>query len=90
MADEQSVVEQQPPPEQSGWLNRNLVPILAVVVVIGGGAMLLLSKDNDVKFSVISAITLVLSYYFGKSSNDWRKDSTINKLSDKVNPSRDQ
>lgn len=70
--------------EHAGWLNTNLVPIMALLVIIGGGWMLSVNSDTDVKFAVTGMMTLVLGYYFGKSSNDWRKDSTINKLTDKV------
>ena len=70
--------------EEAGWLNRNLVPILALLVIIGGGYMLIINSDTDVKFAVTSMMTLVLGYYFGKSSSEWRKDSTISRLTDKV------
>lgn len=69
---------------ESGWLNQNLIPVLALLVILGGGYMLMINSDTDVKFAVTGMMSLVLGYYFGKSSNDWRKDSTINKLTDKV------
>lgn len=70
--------------ENTGWLNKNLVPILALTVVVGGGLMLFTVKDTTIQMAVVSLITMVLGYYFGKSSSEWRKDSTISRLTDKV------
>lgn len=70
--------------EHAGWLNVNLVPIIALIVVIAGLTVLYFHQDTDVKFAVSNLITMVLSYYFGNSSSGWKKDSTIQKLSDKM------
>lgn len=70
--------------ENAGWLNANLVPILALLVIIGGGGLLFYTERADLSMAIVGMMTMVLGYYFGKSSNDWRKDSTINKLTDKV------
>lgn len=66
--------------EAAGWLNLNLVPILALTIVIGGGLFLYYSSEADIKYGVIALISGVLNYYFGKSSSEWKKDSTINKM----------
>ncbi len=70
--------------QEAGWLNQNLVPILALIVVLGGGGLLFNTDRADLSIAIVGMMTMVLGYYFGKSSNDWRKDSTINKLTDKV------
>lgn len=64
----------------AGWLNLNLVPIMALTVVIGGGLLLYFSADADIKYGVTSLMTLVLGYYFGKSSSDWKMTATIDRL----------
>lgn len=64
----------------AGWLNLNLVPIMALTVVIGGGLLLYFSTDQDIKYGVTSLMTLVLGYYFGKSSSDWKMTATIDRL----------
>ena len=69
--------------EHAGWLNVNLVPLLALLVTVGGGLFLYFSTENDIKYGVIALMSGVMNYYFGKSSSEWKKDSTINKLSSK-------
>lgn len=69
--------------DHAGWLNANLVPMLALMVIIGGGFMLVYTKETDLRMAVVGMMTMVLGYYFGKSSSEWKKDSTINKLSQK-------
>jgi len=70
--------------EEAGWLNRNLVPIMALTVILGGGVMLVYTQETDLRMAVVGMMTMVLGYYFGKSSSEWRKDSTISRLTDKV------
>lgn len=70
--------------EEAGWLNRNLVPILALIVVLGGGCLLVFTKETDLRIAIVGMMTMVLGYYFGKTSSEWRKDSTISRLTDKV------
>lgn len=69
--------------EHTGWLNANLVPILVLMVIVGGGFMLVYTQETDLRMAVVGMMTMVLGYYFGKSSSEWKKDSTINKLSQK-------
>ncbi len=70
--------------EEAGWLNKNLVPILALTVILGGGALLVYTKETELRMAIVGMMTMVLGYYFGKSSSEWRKDSTISRLTDKV------
>jgi len=67
----------------AGWLNRNIVPILALTIIAGGLATINWSPEADVRLGAISLVTLVLGYYFGNTSSNWRKDSTINTLAKK-------
>lgn len=53
--------------EAAPWLNKIITPLLALVVTIGGGVMLALTPDAEVKYAVVSVMTLVLGYYFGTS-----------------------
>lgn len=66
--------------EQAGWLNLNLVPILALTVLWGGGTLLYMTNETDLRIAVVGMMTMVLGYYFGKSSSEWRKDRELNKL----------
>ena len=64
----------------NNWLNKNLVPILALVMTIGGLCTLYFHPDTEVRMAAVSIITMVLGYYFGNTSSNWKKDSTINTL----------
>lgn len=69
--------------DNAGWLNQNLVPILALIVILGGGAILLLTKETDLRIATVGMMTMVLGYYFGKTSTEWRKDRDIARLANK-------
>lgn len=53
--------------ETAPYISKIITPLLALVVTIGGGVMLALTPDAEVKYAVVSVMTLVLGYYFGTS-----------------------
>lgn len=69
--------------DNAGWLNQNLVPILALIVILGGGILLFITNETDLRIATVGMMTMVLGYYFGKTSTEWRKDRDIVKLANK-------
>lgn len=50
---------------------------LAFVVVIGGGWIFYNTAETDIRYAVVSIVTLVLSYYFGTTRGSGDKDRTF-------------
>lgn len=66
------------------WFNRSIASILALVVIIGGGYFLTSSgTQENIKFAIISLMSMVLGYYFGSSKGSVNKDAAISRLSKK-------
>lgn len=66
--------------ENSGWLNRNLVPLLSIGTLgtcLYGLIWTGPSVDADVKFALIGIITMILGYYYGSSSLAWKQQGAI-------------
>lgn len=66
--------------ENSGWLNKNLLPMLSIGTLgtclyglIWAGP----SVDTDAKYALISIITMILGYYYGSSSLAWKQQGSI-------------
>lgn len=66
----------------ASWLAKNTIYIIAFLVIIGGGFMLYVSQEPDVRMAAVSAITLVLGFFFGTTQSSQRKDTTISNLSE--------
>lgn len=64
----------------ASWLAKNAIYIIAFVVILGGGAMVALSPQADARMAAVSAITLVLGFFFGTTQSSAKKDSTIASL----------
>lgn len=64
----------------ASWLAKNAIYIIAFIVIIGGGIMLATSREADVRMAAVSAITLVLGFFFGTTQNNRSKDATIANL----------
>lgn len=57
----------------SGWLNRNLMPILALsAVAVALYGLVWTPAETDVKYALVAIITQVLQYFFGSSSLTWK------------------
>jgi ABC-type multidrug transport system fused ATPase/permease subunit len=65
----------------ASWLAKNTIYIIAFIVILGGGAMLAISEQADVRMAAVSAITLVLGFFFGTTNANKTKDTTIETLS---------
>lgn len=65
----------------ASWLAKNTAYIIAYIVIIGGGIILYRSADADVRMASVSAITLVLGFFFGTSQSSKQKDTTIENMS---------
>lgn len=66
------------------WFNRSIASILALVVIIGGGYFLTSTgTQENIKFAIISLMSMVLGYYFGSSRGSLSKDAAISRLSKK-------
>lgn len=61
----------------ASWLAKNTIYLLAFLVVVGGGWMLYAAKEADVRMAVVSAMMLVLGFFFGSTQQSHRKDNTI-------------
>lgn len=61
----------------ASWLAKNTIYLVAFVVILGGGAMIALSKEADARMAAVSAIMLVLGFFFGTTQQSHRKDATI-------------
>ncbi len=64
----------------AGWLAKNTIYVIAYVVLGGGGYMLYYSTDADVRMAAVSAITMVLGFFFGSSKGSQSKDGVISRL----------
>lgn len=64
----------------ASWLAKNTIYIIAFLVIIGGGFMLAVSPEADVRMAAVSAITLVLGFFFGTTQSSRGKDATISNL----------
>lgn len=64
----------------SGWLAKNIVPILALIVVVGGGAGIIWSPDTDVRIGLASIVAVVVGYYFGTSKGMDRQNRAVQEL----------
>jgi hypothetical protein len=65
----------------ASWLAKNAIYMIAFTVIGGGGWMLFVSGEADVRMAAVSAITLVLGFFFGTTKNSGAKDDTIAALS---------
>jgi hypothetical protein len=65
----------------ASWLAKNAIYIIAFVVVVGGGLMIAMSSQADARMAAVSAVMLVLGFFFGTTHNSSRKDTTIANLS---------
>lgn len=72
--------------ENASTLSKNLTSILALVVVIGGGLMLAFTSDADVKYAVVSLMSMVLSYFFGTSMGSTKAQQALRDVAAKVGP----
>jgi hypothetical protein len=67
--------------ENSGWLNRNLVPILSISIVATClYGLIWTTTDDDVKYVLTNLVTMVLAYYYGSSSLAWKQQGSIAKM----------
>lgn len=64
----------------ASWMAKNAIYYIAFLVILGGGAMLSLNKEADVRMAAVSAITLVLGFFFGTTQSSSKKDTTIANL----------
>lgn len=64
----------------ASWLAKNAIYIIAFIVVVGGGCMIALSKEADARMAAVSAVMLVLGFFFGTTHNSGKKDATIANL----------
>ena len=67
--------------ENSGWLNKNLVPLISIGTLstcLYG--LIWTAADTDIKFALLSIITMILAYYYGSSSLAWKQQSSIAKM----------
>lgn len=55
--------------------------ILALVVVVGGG-YLLATGDNDLRMTIVTLMTLVLTFYFGTSQGSDDKNVELSRRAD--------
>lgn len=64
------------------WWMPSTVTVLTFVVVIGGGYMLNHFESQELRFAVVSAITMVLTYYFGTTASSRRNGEAVRKLAE--------
>lgn len=64
----------------ASWIAKNCIYCVALLVVVGGGWMIYTSNEADVRMAAASAITLVLTWFFGTTKNSGAKDTTIANL----------
>lgn len=65
----------------ASWLAKNAIYLIAFVVILGGGLMVAYSPQADARMAAVSAVMLVLGFFFGSSSQSKGKDATIAALS---------
>ena len=53
----------------ASWLAKNAIYVIALVVVVGGGTMIAISKEADARMAAVSAVMLVLGFFFGTTHN---------------------
>lgn len=60
------------------WYLPSTITILTFVVVIGGGIIMARSDTNsDIRYAVVAAITMVLTYYYGTSASSARNGQAL-------------
>lgn len=69
----------------ASWLAKNAIYLIAFAVVAGGGFMVYTSKEADARMAAVSAVMLVLGFFFGTTHNNSRKDATIANLAQGAN-----
>ena len=72
--------------DHASWLSKNLTSILALTVVVGGGLMLAFISDAEVKYAVVSLMSMVLSYFFGTSMGSTKAQQALRDVASKVKP----
>lgn len=64
----------------SGWLNRNLMPLLAIgALSCSIYGIIWTQADSEVKYALVAIATQVLNYFFGSSSLAWKQQQGANK-----------
>ena len=61
----------------ASWLAKNAIYLIAFVVILGGGAMVAASAQADARMAAVSAIMLVLGFFFGTTHSSGKKDTVI-------------
>lgn len=71
------------------YVSDHIKPILAIIIVLFGFGYYFVNlfqhtKPNDqILIAIVSLTSSVVSYYFGASTGQSKKDDTIQKLADK-------
>jgi hypothetical protein len=76
--------------ENSGWLNRNLLPILSLTVVgVCLYGLIWVDGESEVKYALVNVLTMILAYYYGSSSLAWKQQGAAAKLATAVAEKKD-
>lgn len=67
--------------ENSSWLNKNLVPLISIGTLstcLYG--LIWTAADTEIKFALLSIITMILAYYYGSSSLAWKQQGALGRI----------
>jgi hypothetical protein len=67
--------------EHSGWLNKNIMPLIAVAALSASlYGLIWTDTDAEVKYALVAVITQILNYFFGSSSLAWKQQGSLGRI----------